>query len=310
VTLDKSRFDKFFRFEIQDDIDNMMLSFMDLENGYIPTREYSDSHINWKQNNKPDQLLRLWNFLCYAFRYTPIALYDGTLHKRTHAGMPSGVYTTQLYDTIYFGITNVCTLLAMGFQLSQIIFYKGEGDDIIFKLAVLIQPNEHQAFLDKYSATDSFYFGSLMRPEKSHVSNTPQGVELLGYRNNHGMPERDLLDLLAQMYHTKMTKPTPSKTMATAVGIYYASMHQGPRHLCKQVRNVCEEIYLYYQAQGYTPDEKAFSSTFYQEVHMSEMITAERFPEKSEILRHLMDFSYNSPESMTRFWPDWFLDEF
>jgi hypothetical protein len=310
ITLDKSRFDKFFRFEVQDDIDNMIFNFMDLENGYIPTREYPHTDINWKQDNKPDQLTQLWKFICYAFRYTPIALYDGTLWRRTHAGMPSGVYTTQLYDTLYFGITNTTTLLAMGFQLSQLIFYKGEGDDIIFKLSVLIQPNEHQTFIDKYSATDSHYFGSLMRPEKSKVFNTPQGVEVLGYTNNHGMPERDLLDLLAQMYHTKMTKPTPSKSMATAIGIYYASMHQGPRYLCKQVRNVCEDIYNYYAEQGYTPDEKTFSQTFFTDVHSSETITAETFPTKQEVLRHLMDYSYNEPESMTRFWPDWFLDTF
>lgn len=310
ITLDKSRFDKFFRFTIQDDIDNMMLSFMDLENGYIPTQEYDRSHINWKAQKKDQRMLRLWHFLCHAFRYTPIALYDGKLYQRLHSGMPSGIYTTQLYDTIYFGITNATTLFALGFTEADIIFYKGEGDDIIFKLAVLIQPNEHQAFLDEYASIDSLYFGSLMRPEKSKATNTPQGVENLGYTNNHGMPERDLLDLLAQMYHTKMTKPDPSKTMATAVGIYYASMAQGPRHLQRKFRDICLDIYTYYEKQGYTPSAEAFQLTFYQDVLMSETVTASHFPSQQEVLRHLMDFSYNEPETMKRFWPDWFLDSF
>jgi hypothetical protein len=310
VTLDKSRFDKYFRFSVQDDIDKMIRSFINFDDGYIPTREYPFTRTNWIRDNQPERLSTLWSFLCHAFRFTPIALYDGTLLRRTHSGMPSGIYVTQLYDTIYFGITNICTLLAMGFTLSQIIYYKGEGDDIIFKLSVLIQPNEHETFLSRYSAIDSLYFGSLMRPEKSKVFSSPQGAEVLGYSNNFGMPERDLLDLLAQMYHTKMTKPTPSKTMATAVGIYYATMGSGPRYLHQQVRSVCENIYTYYATQGYTPDEKAFQSTFFQDVHTSHTITAERFPTKYEIQRQLMSFSYNEPETMSRFWPDWFLTPF
>jgi len=310
LTMDKSRFDKFYRFSIQNDIDQMLLSFMDLEHGYIPTQEYPHTDTNWIKDNKPQRLLKLWDFLCFAFRFTPIALYDGTLIRRTHSGMPSGVYVTQLDDTIYFGITNATTLFAMGFKQTDILYYKGEGDDIIYKLAVLIPPNEHQTFLDKYSEIDSRYFGSLMRPEKSKVFNTPQGVEVLGYTNNHGMPERDLLDLLAQMYHTKMTKPTPSKSMATSIGIYYATMGCGPKYLHNQVRSVCLDIYNYYLSQGYAPDEKTFHSTLYLDVHTSTTITAERFPSKQEILRHLMDFSYNEPETMKRFWPDWFLDTF
>jgi len=310
VTLDKSRFDKYFRFSVQDDIDEMIQSFINFDEGYIPTHEYPNTRTNWIRDQQPKKLRTLWNFLCYAFRFTPIALYDGTLYRRSHAGMPSGVYTTQLYDTIHFGITNTCTLLAMGFSTSQIIFYKGEGDDIIFKLSVLIPPNEHDIFLKEYADTDSHYFGSLMRSEKSKVFNSPQGVEVLGYTNNHGMPERDLLNLLAQMYHTKMTKPTPSKTMATAIGIYYATMASGPRYLHQQVRSVCEDIFKYYELQGYTPDASAFQATFYQDVHMSHTITAERFPTKMEVQRQLMDFSYNEPETMHRFWPDWFLDTF
>jgi hypothetical protein len=305
VTLDKSAFDKYFLFQILDDVENITRSFLDFNNGYIPTQEYSHTDENWLRDGKPARMERLWQFVCFTFRHAPITLHDGKMYTRSHAGMPSGVYTTQLYDTMYFCITNATTLLHMGYDLNQLVLYKGEGDDIIFKLSVTVPPNQHSLFLETYAEIDTRLFGSLIKPAKSEIHNTPQNVEVLGYRNNHGMPQRDPLDLIAQLYHTKMTRPTPAKTMATAVGIAYASMGQH-----RPTYNICKELFEYYAQQGYTPDERAFTLTFYQDVLSQVPLSPTAFPSITQIRQHLMDYNYNQPSSMTAFWPDWFLTDY
>ncbi|QUP79369.1 RNA-dependent RNA polymerase [Leucocybe candicans partitivirus 1] len=306
VTLDKSRFDKFYMFEIQDDIDNMFLNeFLDFDNGYVPTTAYDQTHLTWTPE-KAARMRRLFLWLCYSFRNTPTVIHDGRMYRRKWFGMPSGVYTTQLYDTIHFGITNMTVLYDMGFSDQQILLYKGEGDDILFQLAVFIPPNMHQEFLTTYAQIDNQRFGSITRPEKCEVHNTPQGVQVLGYRNNRGLPKRDDIDLLAQLYHTKSLNPTPSKTMAMAVGISYASCG-----LSKRLYATCKDIFEYYESQGYTPDERTFSYTFYSDILTKPMINFKRFPKRIELLDHLLNFSYDSPETMERFFPrSHFLDDF
>jgi hypothetical protein len=308
ITLDKSRFDKFFSFEIQDDIDQMTRSFLDFDNGYMPTKEYYMTHTTWDQH-KAHRLELLWQWLCYSFRSCPTVLPDGRMYRRKWFGMPSGVYTTQLYDTIHFSITNYTVLFAMGFLLSQIILHKGQGDDIIFKLSVLIPPNEHEDFLSTYSSVDKEYFGSETRPAKCEVKNSPQNAHVLGYRNNHGMPHRDRLELLAQLYHTKMAAPTPPKTMATCVGIAYALMQvDTPENL--RAYNTCKDVYDFYALQGFTPDERTFRLTFYQDVLSETTLRFDTFPQPSDIQRNLMNYSYDPPPTMKRFWPDWFTSDF
>jgi len=308
VTLDKSRFDKFFSFEIQDDIDTMVRTFLDFDHGYIPTQEYPHTDLTWSKD-KAARLNNLWQWLCYSFRQCPTVIFDGSSYKRKWFGMPSGVYTTQLYDTIHFSITNYTVLFVMHFTYEQILLHKGEGDDIIFKLSVLIPPNEHQDFLDEYSSIDKLYFGSETRPNKCEIHNDPQDVQVLGYRNNHGMPHRDYLELLAQLYHTKMTTPTPSKTMATSVGIAYAIMRPDKPETLKAYK-VCRDIFEYYASQGYTPDERTFRLTFYQDVLVGTSVPYDKFPSVQDIQHNLMNYSYEPPSTMKRFWPDWFISDF
>jgi len=308
ITLDKSRFDKFYSFEIQDDIDLMLRSFLDFDNGYIPTKEYHTTHLTW-DSTKAQRLDNLWQWLCYSFRQCPTVLPDGRMYRRKWFGMPSGIYTTQLGDTIHFSITNYTVLFAIGFLLSQIILHKGQGDDIIFKLSILIPPNEHEAFLSTYSKVDKQYFGSETRPAKCEVKNSPQNAHVLGYRNNHGMPQRDCLELLAQLYHTKMAAPTPSKTMATCVGIAYALMLVDKPER-KRAYLVCKDTFDFYSQQGYTPDERTFRLTFYQDVLSETSLPYDVFPTPNDIQRNLMNNSYDPPPTMKRFWPDWFISDF
>lgn len=305
VTLDKSRFDKYFLFEIMDDIENIYRSYLDFENGYLPTREYPHTDTTWN-HDKAQRLERLWQFTCYTFRNTPIVIPDGRTYKRKFAGMPSGCYDTQLSDTFHFSITDLTVLFQLGFTEEQILVRKGQGDDIIYSLSVFIPPNEHETFLTTYSLIDNQRFGSVTRPEKCEVTNSPDGAQSLGYRNHRGIPHRSTIDLLAQLYFTKALNPTPSITMSIATGIAYASLG-----IDRQLYQVCREIYDYYARQGYSLDPNWVNQYVSTDPMVYALEKYVSFPSISKIQRHLINLSYAEPETMQSFFPDsWFLSHF
>jgi hypothetical protein len=296
IMLDKSKFDKYYYFQIQDDIDEMIYSFINFDEGYLPTNVYPTDR-QWSPL-KANRLRRLYRYLCYSFRNTPIATPDGKLYRRKFANMPSGVYNVQLYDTIYFAITDTCVLLHMGFRLKQIILRKGQGDDIITKLGIIIPPNEHQAFLSQYSAIDHELFGSTVKPEKSDIKNTPQGCKVLGYTNNNGFPERDSLELLSNLYHPKSRRASESITMSIAVGIAYASFYHD-----KRVYNVCKDTFDYYASQGFTLSIPWLQRHYaYTGLDFSNL-SSDAFPTPEDILSPLFSFDFAQCKNDEKFFP-------
>jgi hypothetical protein len=303
VTLDYSRFDKYAPFSVFDDLDDMTRSFLDFDNGYLPTYEYPHTDTTW-DSTKSQRLERLWEWTKYAFRNTPIVLPDGRVYTRTHSGIPSGLYTTQYRDSIYNHLKIATVLFAMGFTPQNLMLLKVQGDDSITQLSILVPPNEHTAFLQKYSETDAYYFGSVVNPDKSAIHNKPNGCTVLGYTNHNGLPHRDQSQLLAQFYHTKSSKPTPSKTMAACVGFAYASCG-----FERQLYRICSDVYNYYESKGFTPDATALGEYLYSDPLTDIRVKLTHFPSIPEIQGTLLSYSYAPPATMQQFFPEsWFLD--
>jgi len=303
ITLDKSTFDKFYYFAIQDDIDNMLMSFIDFDNGYLPTIDYPDTQSQWT-TTKANRLRRLFRWLTYSFRECPTLFLDGVLYKRRFAGMPSGVYTVQLFDTIYFAITDTDVLLRMGISLSQIRLRKGQGDDILTQLDIYVPPSEHEAFLSQYSSIDHQRFNSTISVDKSEVHNTPRQVEVLGYRNNNGLPVRSSIKLLAQLYHAKSAQLTESISMSIAVGIAYASLGHDQR-----VYLACKNVYDYYHSFGHTMNQKYLERSYkWTNLDLSNIV---EFPTFDDVRSNLFDFSFEPRKNTLSWFPrDHFLSEF
>jgi len=305
ITLDKSRFDKYYLFQIQDDIDNLVESWINFDYGYMPTNPYDHTHIGWN-SHKASRLRKLFKWTCYAFRNAPIIDFDGHIIKRKFAGMPSGIYTTQFGDTLHYGITNATVLFKMNFSESDILLYKGEGDDILLQLAIFIPPPEHTTFLNTYATIDNQLFGSTIRPEKCEVHNSPKSFESLGYRNNNGIPSRDPLDLLAQFYHTKQSQPTPARTMAMALGFAQASLGSNA-----PVYNICKDIYEYLLSEGHSPSEESYRRSLWTgSPHDTMLNMPKTFPTRLDLQSSILKFTNSEPESMKTFWPEQFLSEF
>lgn len=297
LTLDWKRFDKRAYFSVIKRILLIVRTYLDFENGYLPNIQYPETSSTWGYE-KAIKLERLWLWTLENLFNASIVLPDGRMYKRRYAGIPSGLFTTQLLDSWYNYVMLATILSAMGIDPKQSII-KVQGDDSIIRLAVLIPPSSHEAFLLRMEELADYYFKSVISLDKSEINNTLQGCEVLSYRNNNGLPFRDEILMLAQFYHTKARNPTPEITMAQAIGFAYAAAGNHRR-----VHALLEDIYLYYAKQGFTPNPAGLTIVFGDSPDNPQLpFTLEHFPTMSEVRKFYLNTSYINEEQNGRTWP-------
>lgn len=297
LTLDWKRFDKRAYFSVIRRIMFGVREFLDFDNGYLPTIDYPDTKSDWN-TQRTVRLERLWLWTLDNLFTAPIVLPDGSMYTRNYAGIPSGLFITQLLDS-WYNYTMLSTLIsAIGLDPTASII-KVMGDDSIVRLNVLLPPDVHDSFLAKLQELADYYFKSSIQMDKSEVSNTLNGCEVLSYRHRHGMPYRDEIAMLAQFYHTKARNPSPEITMAQSIGFAYASCANHERVLL-----VLQDIYEFYAQKGITPNRAGLSLVFglppesvipHYDLH--------HFPTKREIKQFLTSNSYHNSEQIHKTWP-------
>jgi hypothetical protein len=261
--------------------------------GFVPGRVHNkvylkgytttvDSHgIYWQV--RPERLKNLWNWCQYARKHMPILLPDGRLLARLFRGVPSGLFTTQFLDSCYNAVM-ICTILnSLGIHIDIWTMLKLMGDDSLTRIPVFIPPSQHDDFKIACDDKLSYYFDAILSVDKSSISSTLEGAEVLSYHNRNGLPSRDELELAARFYHTKARKPTPSHTMAQCIGIAYACADPTLR-----IYSVCREVFTHYALLGYTPDAQQDRKDLYVYGQPSLPST---FPTPVEITSRLMRFS-------------------
>ncbi|ACL93278.1 RNA-dependent RNA polymerase [Carrot cryptic virus] len=296
LTLDWSRFDKRAYFPLLRRILYPVRSFLTFDEGYVPTHA-APYHPQWN-HEKALRLERLWLWTLENLFEAPIILPDGRMYRRHFAGIPSGLFITQLLDS-WYNYTMLATILsALGFDPKQCII-KVQGDDSIIRLTVLIPQETHERFMAHLTHLATYYFNAIVNVKKSEVANTLNGREVLSYRNHNGFPHRDEINMLAQFYHTKARDTTPEITMAQAIGFAYASCGNHNRVLW-----VLNDIYNYYKDQGYSPNRAGLTLTFGDspDLFVPE-IPLDHFPTKKEIRRYLTASSYINEAQNARTWP-------
>lgn len=241
LALDWKQFDKRTQFEMIDDVHNIIKSFIDFENGYMPTHDYPDTSTN------PVRLHRLYDWMCNAIKHTPDVLPSGDTYQRQHAGIASGFFQTQLLDSMCNTIMLLTTLSKLGFNIDKIKI-KVQGDDSIISLTEMIHPASHQSFLDVFALTAQDYFGAVLNTKKSKMDNTLNGLPLLGFTNISGLPTRNMYELLANLLYPER-KSDENKLMARCVGIAYANCGYNA-----QVYKICENVYFYLKERGFSPN--------------------------------------------------------
>jgi hypothetical protein len=298
ITLDWSRFDKRAYFQLIHKIMEHARTFLDFNRGYVPNVFYSENEYRDWNAQKAEKLEHLWLWTLECLYQSAIVLPNGDLYKRRFAGIPSGLFITQLLDS-WYNYTMIATLLsALGMDPNSTII-KVQGDDSITRLSVLIPPNEHALFLTRLQELADHYFKAIISVTKSEVRNKLNGCEVLSYRHNYGLPYRDEIKMMAQFYHTKARNPTPEITMAQAIGFAYASCGNHQRvYLC------CKDIYEYYQSLGYSPNRAGLTAIFGNSPDLIEYPFAlDHFPSIYEIKQYLTSTDYRNPIQDYKTWP-------
>nr|AOX47570.1 RNA-dependent RNA polymerase [Ceratobasidium partitivirus] len=303
ITLDWSRFDKRAYFSLIHKIMLGVRSYLDFDHGYVPNVNYPFSD-RWSAS-KAIRLERLFLWTLENLFHAPIVLPDGSMYRRMFAGIPSGLFITQLLDS-WYNYTMLATLLsALGLDPRTCII-KVQGDDSIIRLGLLLPPNEHEAFLLRLQELADYYFKAVISTDKSEIRNQINGCEVLSYRHQFGMPYRDEIKMLTQFYHTKARNPTPEITMAQAIGFAYASCGNHQRVLL-----VLKDVYEHYYNQGYTPNRAGLSLVFGDSPDLVfPKYDLTHFPSVHEIKQYLTNISYEHEIMRRRTWPrDYFIYE-
>nr|AHL25161.1 RNA-dependent RNA polymerase [Heterobasidion partitivirus 14] len=276
VTVDWSGFDYRAYFSIINNvIQHDCRKFFDFHNGYIPTKFYHSSEAD------PEHLENLWNWIWTAINKMPVRLPDGTLYQRIHAGIASGLFTTQFLDSWYNALMILTVLDAMGFDISTVSL-RVQGDDSIIALIFHIPSSEHIAFKEKFAALALYYFNHIARSEKNKVTNDTQGVEVLGYTNDNGYPRRDWRKLLAQLYHPRDNNPTFQRLKAKVCGFAYASMYAD-----REVINVLKSIWDYLDSIGIKADLLPLQRDIILHSEENFEVPTDHFPTMEEVTQYL-----------------------
>jgi len=296
ITIDWSRFDKRAYFALIYLIMMKVRTFLDFSRGYVPTKDYPTS-TQW-DNEHTQRLENLWTWTLECLFNSPIVLPDGRMYRRRFAGIPSGLYITQLLDS-WYNYTMLATILsAMGLDPKHCII-KVQGDDSIIRLGILIPPDEHENFLTRMANLALLYFNASLSKEKSEMRSTLNNCEVLSYRHTNGMPYRDEIKMLAQFYHTKARNPQPEIAMAQAIGFAYASCGNHNR-----VYECLRAVYNHYAEQGYSPNRAGLALVFGNSPDVTiPHYEIDHFPTIFEIKQYLTTMEYDSSAQDAKTWP-------
>nr|UDL14372.1 MAG: putative RNA-dependent RNA polymerase [Partitiviridae sp.] len=290
ISFDWSEFDMRLYFTMWSDIREKVATYFCWCGRYHPTRTYPCAQTN------PQKLKLLWNWTEHAYFDSLAVTTTGKLYQRMFAGMPSGIFGTQFYDSFYNAVMVVTTLASIGYEISPTHFLKTMGDDVISGLLKHIPEEDWPHFLQAFENEAKRRFNSSLNKKKSRITETIQGSTILSYDNWNGWPSRDLTKLLAQLLHPKSMRDTPPRLMARAIGIYYASAGD------YRMRPICEYIFSELASQGYSPNPKGLNELFNPETSVYLEIDPTRFPSRTEVVSRLMSPSQRSQVIQDKYW--------
>jgi len=257
---------------------------------YCPTTLYPDPKTN------PQRLHNLWDRICDMYFNLPAVTTLGNVFKRKFAGMPSGIFCTQFFDSFYNAVMIVTCLLALQIPIPDNFFIKVMGDDALFAVLLNIPLSSWTEFLDAFASEAKWRFNSNLSSDKCGYSKTIQGAKVLSYTNWNGYPRRPAVELLARLLHPKSLRDEPGNLMARSIGIYYASAGDD------KFRPICLHIYETLQRQGHKPSIKGLASLYDPgSLHLSEDDLA-RFPTRLEATSRLAAPSKRNPDIQSQYW--------
>jgi len=230
---DWSGFDRYALHEVIDDVHNIWRSYFTFEEGYESTNDYPDT---WTDPAKID---RLWKWMTYSIKHTPITAQSGNSYRWRFNGIASGYQQTQLLDSFVNGIYLLTCLSANGVDIenpSFILFL--QGDDSLCITDADLNPRKDQ-FLRDISAEAKRRFNATLKPEKTTMGPHLSDVEVLSYKNRFGIAYRETNQILAQLLYPEHDRTLP-ETASACLGIAVAMMGMD-----KYAYEVCKDAALF-----------------------------------------------------------------
>ncbi|AAL79540.1 putative RNA dependent RNA polymerase [Heterobasidion partitivirus P] len=256
----------------------------------------------------------IWWWYVFMVFITP----DGYGYVRLLAGVPSGIFMTQILDSFVNLFIFVDALLEFGFSIDQIkcfrLFIQGD-DNLVFYLGDLTRIFDFYEWYPEY-ALDRWHM--IVSPDKSWITRLRTKIEVLGYTNANGMPHRDVSKLIATLAYPERTILDKNRypiLMSRAIGIAYANaghdhaVHQLCYHAYLDARkksnlsaSELKEIIIPYQKLGFY---EIFSVNI-EELFPTLVRNLDRFPTFYEIRDNLS--KWHGPHDIYPMWPLQFTD--
>jgi len=234
LSADWSGFDHRALHEVIDDVHSMWRSWFDFDKGYEPSidneRDYS------RTSTDPVRIQRLWDWMTYSVKHTPIVAPSGNIYQWLFNGIASGFQQTQLLDTAVNCAMLLTCLSAVGINIESKDFQMLlQGDDSITTFPERVPKD---IILPQLTKEAEIRFNAILSDEKTTYSDWFDGIEVLSYRYEAGFAVREPAELLAHLLYPERPRDLAATADACA-GIAAASMGN------KFVYDACADIYTY-----------------------------------------------------------------
>lgn len=293
LSVDWSQFDKRALHEVIDDVHTIWRSYFTFEKGYVPTTFYPNA------NTDPERIERLWRWMCYSIKHTPICLPDGRLYSWSRNGIASGFQQTQLLDSFVNTVMILTLLSRSGINIeSENFFIKVQGDDSLTAFPERLFQLEGQPYLERLANLALEYFNAKLNTKKSQISNLLHEVKVLGYSNRNMSPKRTDEDLLSHLAFPEKNFGLP-ELASSCVGIAWASLG-----CSRNVYSVCKNVHSFLtDALGVKPKPGSFD--WLQKMGTIDFndYNIERFPFFEEIFNSTYSVAVRTKQMKERLYP-------
>jgi hypothetical protein len=363
IMIDWSRFDQLAPFAI---IYHFYATFLPqlirVDQGYMPYGEYSDKYRQYferKADSFPKDskkyreyaqstsskygkhiimfsflIFNLLSFLWLWYVSMVFVTPDGYGYIRLLAGVPSGIFMTQILDSFVNLFLFVDGLLEFGFSSDEIKLIRLfiQGDD---NIAFFIGDFERIfAFYEWFPAYAYERWHMIISIDKSSITRLRNNIEVLGYINRNGMPSRDVQKLVATLAYperyilatvvenedgTQTTTYGPEYyqvQMSRAIGIAYANAGHD-----ESVHDLCRKAYLKARKLSKLTEEELRNTEIdYRKLGFYEIFSVSIAELKDILVQDLSSFPdfyairtnlrfWHGPHTVKPMWPNHFDDD-
>jgi hypothetical protein len=292
LCLDWKQFDKRVMYDLIDKIHKMWSSWMDMTD-YVHTVTYNEKQTKHSDAKFSRRIKSLWSWMSCYLKHMHIQLPDGSVWTKQFAGIASGMLQTQVLDSFINLLMLITILVALKVPLPSISLILGDDSLLIIRN---FGSTDCQALLNAISHMGDNLFGAVVNTTKSIITNDPNKIVFLAYKNNNGIPTRDVEELLAKFVHPER-KWDNAKVKARALGFAYANCGVDLR-----VHETCRDVFNSFP--NLTLRESGSPFLRYYREYVSSYDT-DRFPTRDELLQKLHQPCDRSRLD-ERYWPSWF----